>query len=181
MDISVASKIIKWNLKFHLNGIPMLCYPYTSQRTSFSRCILPFWCRSSIPVVLNPNKLSITTVKPSAHNLNIVIIAHISNWEMAIAHLSLWDIKSGLSCWTELEIETSVSEFITPGLARYLLFLMVEIYLFVSIVWNGYLFVRVEVMTMMKDSNDIEAKKKPRLESKDEAAKLMVRVPGLRQ
>jgi Protein of unknown function (DUF3808) len=32
-----------------------------------------------------------------------------------------------------------------------------------------------------KDSNDVEAKKKRRLESKEEAAKLMVRVPGLRQ
>ena len=32
-----------------------------------------------------------------------------------------------------------------------------------------------------KDSNDVESKKKRRLESKEEAAKLMVRVPGLRQ
>ena len=32
-----------------------------------------------------------------------------------------------------------------------------------------------------KDSNDIEAKKKRRLELKEEAAKLLVRVPGLRQ
>ena len=32
-----------------------------------------------------------------------------------------------------------------------------------------------------KDSNDVEAKKKRRLESKEEAARLLVRVPGLRQ
>jgi hypothetical protein len=32
-----------------------------------------------------------------------------------------------------------------------------------------------------KDSNDVEAKMKRRLDSKEEAAKLMVRVPGLRQ
>ena len=32
-----------------------------------------------------------------------------------------------------------------------------------------------------KNSNDVEAKKKRRLELKEEAAKLMVRVPGLRQ
>lgn len=32
-----------------------------------------------------------------------------------------------------------------------------------------------------KDSNDAEAKKKRRLESKEVAAKLMVRIPGLRQ
>ena len=34
---------------------------------------------------------------------------HISYWEMAIAHLALWDVKSSLSCWTELEKEASVS------------------------------------------------------------------------
>jgi hypothetical protein len=32
-----------------------------------------------------------------------------------------------------------------------------------------------------KDSNDVDSKKKRNLESKEEAAKLMVRVPGLRQ
>jgi TPR repeat protein len=47
---------------------------------------------------------------------------HISNWEMAVAYLSLWDIKSSLSCWTALEKEATVNEFITPELARYLLF-----------------------------------------------------------
>ena len=29
---------------------------------------------------------------------------------MAIAHLALWDVKSSLSCWTELEKEGTVSE-----------------------------------------------------------------------
>ena len=48
---------------------------------------------------------------------------HISYWEIAIARLSLWDIKPSLSCWTELEKEATVSEFITPNLARYLLFI----------------------------------------------------------
>ena len=32
-----------------------------------------------------------------------------------------------------------------------------------------------------EDSNDVDAKKKQSLESKEEAARLMVRVPGLRQ
>ena len=45
---------------------------------------------------------------------------HISYWEIAIAHLCLWDIKSSLSCWTELEKEATVSEFITPDLSHYL-------------------------------------------------------------
>ena len=67
-------------------------------------------------------------------------IHHASHWEIAIARLSLWDIKSSLSCWTELEKDATVSEFITPNsnLARYLLILVVEIGLFV---WKGHLFV----------------------------------------
>ena len=44
---------------------------------------------------------------------------HISYWEIAIAHLCLWDIKSSLSCWTELEKEATVTELITPDLTRY--------------------------------------------------------------
>ena len=35
---------------------------------------------------------------------------HISYWEMAIAHLALWDVKSSLACWTELEKEGTVSQ-----------------------------------------------------------------------
>ena len=55
VDISVASKILKWNLKRYPNGISfhVLLSVYTSQRTSFSRCILPFWCRSSIHLSLS--------------------------------------------------------------------------------------------------------------------------------
>ena len=34
---------------------------------------------------------------------------HISFWEMAIANLALWDVKSSLTCWAELEKEASVS------------------------------------------------------------------------
>ena len=62
----------------------------------------------------------------------------ISYWEIAVAHLCLWDIKSSLNCWTELEKEATVSEFITPDLPHHLLFLVVKISLFV---WKGYLFV----------------------------------------
>ena len=37
---------------------------------------------------------------------------HISYWEMAIARLSLWELKPSLSCWTELEKDATVKEFI---------------------------------------------------------------------
>jgi Protein of unknown function (DUF3808) len=48
---------------------------------------------------------------------------HISFWEMAIAHLALWDVKSSLSCWTELEKEGTVSEIHYSKLdARHLAF-----------------------------------------------------------
>jgi Protein of unknown function (DUF3808) len=64
---------------------------------------------------------------------------HISHWEIAVAYLSLWDIKSSLSCWTELEKDATVSEFHCSGFGSlFTLFLVVEVGLFI---WNGYLFV----------------------------------------
>ena len=36
---------------------------------------------------------------------------HISFWEIAIAHLALWDVKSSLECWTTLEKEATVCVF----------------------------------------------------------------------
>ena len=35
---------------------------------------------------------------------------HISFWEMSIAYLALWDVKSSLSCWSTLEKEATVSK-----------------------------------------------------------------------
>jgi hypothetical protein len=33
---------------------------------------------------------------------------HISFWEIAIAHLALWDVEASLGCWRELEREATV-------------------------------------------------------------------------
>ena len=33
---------------------------------------------------------------------------HVSYWEMAIANISLWDIKASLDCWRVLEAEATV-------------------------------------------------------------------------
>ena len=63
---------------------------------------------------------------------------HISHWEIAVAYLCLWDIKSSLSCWTELEKDATVSEFITPEWRVTYSGLVVKIGLFV---WNGYVLV----------------------------------------
>ena len=139
VDISVASKILKWNLKRYPNGIPMLCYPcvyfnallFVGVFFLFGAGRLSL-CRSQPEQAIKYYSQAMRS-QSQYRNLH-----HISNWEMAIAHLSLWDIKSSLSCWTELEKEATVSEFITPDLARYLSFLVVEINLFV---WNGHLFV----------------------------------------
>ena len=75
VDISVASKILKRNLKRYPTDIPMLCYP----RIHPSALLFPgvfflLWCRLSIPLSFsNPKKLSNTTVKPWAPDLNIAI------------------------------------------------------------------------------------------------------------
>ena len=70
---------------------------------------------------------------------------HISFWEMSIAYLALWDVKSSLSCWSTLEKEATVSkipELGGAGVTDYLLLLfvfsVVKIDLFI---WNGSLFV----------------------------------------
>ena len=101
---------------------PYSVITYTSQHTSFLGVFFLFGAgrlslRRSQPEQAIKYYSQAMRAQSQYRNLH-----HISNWEMAIAHLSLWDIKSSLSCWTELEKEATVSEFITPDLACYLLF-----------------------------------------------------------
>ena len=140
VDISVASKILKWNLKRYPNGIPILCYPRIHLNPLFFLGVFFLFgagrlslCRSQPEQAIEYYNQAMRA-QSQYRNLH-----HISYWEIAVAHLSLWDIKSSLSCWTELEKEATVGEFITLELARYLPpSLVVKIGLFI---WNGYLFV----------------------------------------
>ena len=69
-------------------------------------------------------------------------LCHVSNSEMAVVHLCLWDIKSSLSCQTELEKEATVCEFIAAWRVTYFFFFFYFFFL-----WLKWLFVygRVEV------------------------------------
>ena len=123
VDISVASKILNWNLKRYPNGIPMLCYPCIHLNVLLFLGVFFLFgagrlslCRSQPEQAI---KYYSQAMRAQSQYRNL---HHISTWEMAVAHLSLWDIKSSLSCWTELEKEATVSDFITPDLAHCLLF-----------------------------------------------------------
>ena len=100
---------------------------------------------------------------------------HISYWEMAIAHLALWDVKSSLACWTELEKESTVSQIQHRSQrVRYLPFFK----------WSKSIYsygMAVCLLESEGDYDDDEMKKNRRSESKAAAAGLMARVQGLRQ
>ena len=95
---------------------------YTSQRTSFLGIVFLFaagrlsLCRSQPEQAIKYYSQAMSA-QSQYRNLR-----HVSNWEMAIAHLCLWDIKSSLICWTELEKEATVSEFITAWRVTYSFF-----------------------------------------------------------
>jgi hypothetical protein len=95
---------------------------YISQRTSFVGVFFLFGA-GRLSLCRSQPEQAIKYYSQAMHAQSQYRNLHnISNWEMAIAHLSLWDIKSSLSCWTKLEKEAAVSEFVIPGLARDLLF-----------------------------------------------------------
>ena len=149
VDISVASKIIKWNLKRFPNGIPVLCNPRIHLN------VLLFL--KGVFFLLGAGRLSLCRSQPERAikyfsqalraQSQYRNIHHASHWEIAIASLSLWDIKPSLGYWTELEKDATVSEFITLNLARYLLFFSGR-NRFIRMEW---LFVcwRLEVMMMI--------------------------------
>ena len=122
VDISVASKILKWNLKRYPNGIPMLCYPCIHLNTLLFLGVFFLFGAGRLSFCRSQPEQAIKYYSQAMHaQSQYRNLHHISYWEMAIAHLSLWDIKSSLSCWTELKKEATASEFIIPDLASYLL------------------------------------------------------------
>ncbi|KAF9481046.1 hypothetical protein BDN70DRAFT_876780 [Pholiota conissans] len=76
---------------------------------------------------------------------------HISFWEMAIANLALWDVEASLRCWRDLEREAT---------------------------WSKAIYSYGMAVCLLESKTEDETEKKKR---RDEAARLMERVPGLRQ
>ncbi|KAF8801787.1 hypothetical protein BYT27DRAFT_7197766 [Phlegmacium glaucopus] len=143
VDISVASKVLKWNLKRYPNGVFFL---FGAGRLSLHR---------SQPLQAIKYYTQALHSQTQYRNLH-----HISFWEMANAHLALWDVKASLSCWTELEKEATWSK---------------------SIYSYGMAVCLLESGGDKTNSGDVEVKQKRILESREEAARLMARVPVLRQ
>lgn len=150
VDISVASKVLKWNLKRYPNGIYNLI---TFCIISNSQPILGVFflfgagrlslCRSQPEQAIKYYSQAIHA-QSQYRNLH-----HISFWEMAIAHLALWDVKSSLSCWTELEREGTVSETkVVPFRLTFIHFFSGR-NRFIHMEWR-FVCWRVNVMMMMK-------------------------------
>ncbi|KXN89075.1 Tetratricopeptide repeat protein 39B [Leucoagaricus sp. SymC.cos] len=95
VDITVADKILKWNLKRYPNGVFFL---FGAGRLAL--------CRSQ------PAKAVYYYTKAMESQKQYRNLHHISFWEIAIANLALWDIPSSLKCWTDLKAEATWSKAI---------------------------------------------------------------------
>lgn len=129
VDISIAQTILDFNLERFPNGVFFL---FGAGRLAL--------CRSQPKRAIAYYTQAMET-QSQYRNLH-----HISFWEIAIANLALWDLRSSWECWQDLEREATWSKSIySYGMAVCLL--------------------------------EIGA----RDEEKQEAAKVLEKVPGLRQ
>lgn len=139
VDVSVAQKIINWNLKRYPDGTR-----YTAPVIPYSNCFLGVFflfgagrlglCRSQ-PAKAIEFYSKAMEVQSQYRNLH-----HVSFWEIAIANLALWDLKASLTCWRDLEKEATVSDIITavPCMTHYINAVVEEHLL----IWCGSVFVR---------------------------------------
>ncbi|CAA7263917.1 unnamed protein product [Cyclocybe aegerita] len=95
VDINVASKILKWNLKRYPNGVFFL---FGAGRLSL--------CRSQ------PRQAIEYYTKAMESQSQYRNLHHISFWEIAISNLALWDLEASLACWRDLEAEATWSKSI---------------------------------------------------------------------
>ena len=150
LDMSVASKVLKWNLKRYPNGIIFIiilkCMHLTSLPPPLSFSIGVFFlfgagrlslCRSQPRQAIEYYSQA---MRAQSQYRNLY---HISFWGMAIANLALWDVKSSLIHWAELEKESSVSEYNIQRASIVAFYPLVCVFLVVKIdllVRNGGLF-----------------------------------------
>ncbi|KAF9446913.1 hypothetical protein P691DRAFT_803254 [Macrolepiota fuliginosa MF-IS2] len=105
IDITIAAKILKWNLQRYPNGVFFL---FGAGRLAL--------CQSQ------PAKAVCYYTKAMESQVQYRNLHHISFWEIAIANLALWDIPASLKCWTDLRAEATWSKAIyTYGMAVCLL------------------------------------------------------------
>ncbi|KAF9034810.1 hypothetical protein BJ165DRAFT_1356068 [Panaeolus papilionaceus] len=92
VDVGVADRVLRWNLKRFPNGIFFL---FGAGRLHLTR---------SQPALSIKYYTRATKVQSQFPNLH-----HISYWEIAIARLALWELEGSLQCWRKLEKEASWS------------------------------------------------------------------------
>lgn len=92
-SISVAQKILDWNLKRFPNGVFFL---FGAGRLSLNR---------SRPALAISYYNRARQAQSQYRNLH-----HISHWEMAIANFALWEVRESLSWWRELKKDATWSK-----------------------------------------------------------------------
>lgn len=93
VDIPMAQKILDWNLKRYPNGVFFL---FGQGRLSL--------IRAQPARALESYKRAVES-QSQYHNLH-----HISDWEMAIGNIALWDLDTSLESWRRLEAEATWSK-----------------------------------------------------------------------
>ncbi|KAJ3812186.1 hypothetical protein F5876DRAFT_87865 [Lentinula aff. lateritia] len=92
VDVTMAQKIINWNLKRYPDGVFFL---FGAGRASLAR---------SQPLRAIGYYTRAMEVQAQYRNLH-----HISYWEIAIARMALWHIRGSLEAWEVLQVEATVS------------------------------------------------------------------------
>ncbi|KAL1743719.1 hypothetical protein HDZ31DRAFT_83230 [Schizophyllum fasciatum] len=93
VDLSMAQKVLQWNLKRYPDGV---FFQFGAGRLALVR---------SQPAKAIQHYTRAMEVQ--TQNLH-----HISYWEIALANLSLWDVRASLACWKILEAEATWSKAI---------------------------------------------------------------------
>ncbi|KAJ3905420.1 hypothetical protein F5879DRAFT_950591 [Lentinula edodes] len=151
VDVTMAQKIINWNLKRYPDGVFFL---FGAGRASLAR---------SQPLRAIGYYTRAMEVQAQYRNLH-----HISYWEIAIARMALWHIRGSLEAWEVLQVEATWSKSIySYGMAVGLLELADALE-------------RGELESEPK-ANITNEKARTPAKMREEATKLMEKVPGLRQ
>ena len=93
VDISVASKVVKWNLKRYPNGIPILCYPPIHLNLLLFLGVFFLFGAGRLSICRSQPEQAIKYYSQAMRTQSQYCnLHHISHWEIAIAHRCLWNI-----------------------------------------------------------------------------------------
>ncbi|KAL1732546.1 hypothetical protein EV714DRAFT_206570 [Schizophyllum commune] len=107
VDLSMAEKVLEWNLKRYPDGV---FFQFGAGRLALVRS------QPKTAIKYYRRAMDVQT-QYKYRNLH-----HISYWEIALANLSLWDVRASMECYKVLEAEASWSKAIySYGLAVTLL------------------------------------------------------------